>query len=475
MTRTSATTFALWTIVFAVLVMSNCSDPEQIDSDGGTNTKCAAGLKPMGPACVPIFDECMDDEVPMLGGGCKRVGVKECNGGWGIEGPPDWKCKPIGPPRKCLKGWEKVKGGWCEPTLPKTSCPGGTMEVIGNAACQPIGDCGNGSWGDIKTNSSTIYVDKNYKGANPSGTKSRPYLTIAAALDKASLGTQIAVAAGTYKENLIISLRVTLEGRCPQKVTIKGVSAPQATVQVLKIASGTILRGFTISGASTGLALPGPDVTVERMAVHGSGGCGIVVLHGGTLTVRDSLVAENRGSGIALFSSKAIVERTVVRDNYEGASDIFSGRGIVAQFGSGQSVPSELKVRDSLVTGNRDIGIIVFSSKVTIDRTVVRDTRERASNKRFGRGISIQIQSGHSLPSELTVRDSWISRNREVGIAIINSKATVERTVVQDTRERASDNMEGAGIKLWLDSSVSLPSDLKFLCDHVEGTPQTQR
>ena len=129
----------LMSAILALLVLSGCSDSESTSTDGGTN-KCAKGLKPMGPACVPIFDECKDDEVPMLGGGCKRVGVRECLGGWGLAGPPDWKCKPIGPPQKCLKGWAKVKGGWCEPILPKTKCPAGTMEKIGYATCQPIGD-----------------------------------------------------------------------------------------------------------------------------------------------------------------------------------------------------------------------------------------------------------------------------------------------------------------------------------------------
>ena len=145
------------TLLFFFVFTNGCNENGGAGTDGGAGTnKCAPGLKAMGPACVPIFDECKDDEVPMLGGGCKRVGVRECNGGWGIEGPPDWKCKPIGPPRTCLKGWEKVKRGWCEPILPKTKCPAGTMEKIGYATCQPIGDCGTGTWGNIKTNANTI-------------------------------------------------------------------------------------------------------------------------------------------------------------------------------------------------------------------------------------------------------------------------------------------------------------------------------
>ena len=32
----------------------------------------------------------VDDEIPALGGGCHRVGVRLCAGGLGLAGPPDW-------------------------------------------------------------------------------------------------------------------------------------------------------------------------------------------------------------------------------------------------------------------------------------------------------------------------------------------------------------------------------------------------
>jgi len=53
----------------------------------------------------------------------------------------------------CLPGWTRGKGGWCEPILPKGPCAKGTMEVIGEVACQPMGDCGSGTWGKIKIRS----------------------------------------------------------------------------------------------------------------------------------------------------------------------------------------------------------------------------------------------------------------------------------------------------------------------------------
>ena len=172
----------LWPALLALWALAACSDPPVVvgTPDAGTN-HCAPGLKPMGPACVPIFDTCQADEVPMLGGGCKRVGVRECPGKWSLAGPPLWQCKPIGPPRTCNPGWQNVQGGWCEPILPKVACGAGTMEVIGHAACQPIGDCGSGTWGKIKATANTIFVDQAYRGSG-NGSQSRPYATITAAL-----------------------------------------------------------------------------------------------------------------------------------------------------------------------------------------------------------------------------------------------------------------------------------------------------
>jgi len=164
----------------AALLFWGCSDTAEIAPDSGAPNHCPAGLKPAGAACIPDFDTCQADEVPLAGGGCKRVGVRECPGG--LAGPPDWTCKPIGPPKPCLKGWIPVKGGWCEPVLPAASCATGEMEVLGQSACRPVGDCGSGTWGNIITTASTIHVDKNHTGTGGQGTKTEPYKTIAEAI-----------------------------------------------------------------------------------------------------------------------------------------------------------------------------------------------------------------------------------------------------------------------------------------------------
>ena len=455
-------------VSIVMLALFGCSESGQSNSDdsGTTSNNCTPGLKPMGPACVPIFDECQDDEVPMLGGGCKRVGVKECLDGWGLAGPPDWTCKPIGPPRTCLKGWEKVAGGWCEPILPKTKCPVGTMEKIGFSTCQDIGDCGTGTWGKISA--ATIYVDQGHAGTGGKGTKAEPYKTIGEALKQAIAGDHIAVAAGTYIEQVVIQRKVTLEGRCAEMVTIK-VGIPQPAVEIKDWANGAVLRNMTITGIGMGMLISGVDVIVERVAVQGCNGWGVFVFSGGTLTLYDSLVAGNRTVGIMIESSKATIERSVVRETRERTSDMQGGLGIQALHEIGKNQGSELMLRDSLVAGNRYVGIFIASSKATVERSVVRDTQEQASDKQFGVGIRAHVETNRSEGSELVLRDSLVTGNRYVGISVASSKATVERSVVRDTREEAMDMTNGWGIQAHIGSGQTLPSELTLSDSLVAG------
>jgi hypothetical protein len=81
--------------------MSPATDAGADAQPDGRIGQCGPTLKPYGPACVPILDDCPGDQVSIPGGGCKRIGVEECEleGQTGLRGPPDWTCQPIGAPR----------------------------------------------------------------------------------------------------------------------------------------------------------------------------------------------------------------------------------------------------------------------------------------------------------------------------------------------------------------------------------------
>ena len=342
------------------------------------------------------------------------------------------------------------------------------MEKIGHATCQPIGDCGSGTWGNIKTTASTIYVDQGHRGAGGKGTKDAPFKTIGEALKQAAAGAHIAVASGTYLEQVSIVRKVKVEGRCSQQVIIDG-GIKNPTVEMKGWSTGGALGGVTITGAGVGVWINGVDVTLANVALLGCAMGGIQVEGSGTLTIRDSLVAKNRDAGIFLYSSSAILERSVVRDSREIAADSRFGVGIQLSVATGKTQPSQLTLRDSLVSGNRTLGISVFSSKLTMERSVVRDTLEQLSDKMVGSGIRAMIDIGQTAPSELIIRDSLIAGNRKVGLNLASTKATMERTVVRDTRARAKDGAYGIGINLLVQPQQNQPSLLTLRDSLVAG------
>jgi len=242
------------------------------------------------------------------------------------------------------------------------------MEKIGYATCQSLGDCGSGTWGNIKTTASTVYVDQSHAGAGGKGTKAEPFKTIGEALKQATAGDHIAVAAGTYYERVIIQRKITLEGRCAQMVTIKTVLAKPA-VEMKSWANGSVIRGLTITGAGLGLWLDGVSTTVEQVVVQGCQDGGIDVESGGTLTLRDSLVADNLTVGIFIYSSivssKATLERTVVRDTLKDGNGKY-GDAIVG------STKATLDVKDTMVERSARAGFLFVDSGGSVHRSLIR-------------------------------------------------------------------------------------------------------
>ena len=375
---------------------------------------CGDGFTSTGPTCVPLFSRCKQNEQALPGGGCKRVGA----------------------PTTCLKGWSPVKGGWCEPVLPVGECPRGSMAVIGKSSCQPILDCGSGKYGNIKTTAKTIYVDRQYARADADGSKDRPYQSIDEALSAAASGAHIAVAAGEYQEDLVVNKPVTIEGRCPRMVTVKGYKTDhQGTIQVT--ANNTVIRGLTVTGSHHGVVLyNATKVVVERCAIVDNADPGLGAEKKSGVTLRHSLVARNHKVGVGASDSSTItVESCDIRDTKDKQ---FQGKTVA----DGLSIHgSEFIVVDSLISDNgADAGIFINTSQGKILRSVIRRTRDRTTETGFtSSGVWAQA-------ADVIIQDTLIADNRPVGIIATESKLVLERSVIRDTRPGSKDRELGIGI-----------------------------
>lgn len=408
------------------------------------------------PAPPQLPPSCAEHELALPDGSCIRPGVL---------------------PDGCGEGFVHDGAYGCEPILPAEPCPPGQMAVPGDDTCRSVMACGPGKWGDLPVDATTQYVDGAYSGGDSDGSENRPWPTIGQAVSAAAPGALIAVAAGSYPENLYISGKaVRLWGVCPEQVTIEGTGSaigpcPLATVCIADRAHGTEVGGVGILGPGMGITLSGSQgVIVDRVWVHDTGTRGIGVESTLALTsieIRGSLIEQSHEGGMIVSGSDAMVDRSVLRYGLPRIPDQRLGRGITIQrlcwqtSGGWQCAPTRasLVVTRSLVEQNHAAGIQVMSSDATIDSSVVRTTLPRASDQRYGMGVNVQYscletpagpECDPATRASAHISRSLIEQNHRAGISVVASDAVLDDLVVRGNLPRALDQIGGRGMDVQL-------------------------
>ena len=106
----------------------------------------------------------------------------------------------------------------CGTDTPLTCAEG---ELLDGEQCVPDA-CGTGTWGDLETGGDTLYVDASAEDGGD-GSMESPFTVIQEGLDAQGRKGMVAVAAGTYVENLKVHgdhSGMHLAGRCMELVTI---------------------------------------------------------------------------------------------------------------------------------------------------------------------------------------------------------------------------------------------------------------
>jgi len=415
---------------------------------------CGCGGEETEPTTTSTApDDCPAPSRVTSDGRCLEPGVQDDGSPAGTLGLDDGSCRPAGIPAElCGDGFEP-SGDRCEPILPPDACGPGLMAVPGEVTCRAVMPCGAGTWGDLPVDGGTEYVDGAYAGGDSDGSAAKPWMTIADAVGVAAPGALIAVAEGSYVEDVVIVGKpVRLWGLCPEKAAITGTSADHAALQVLNGADGTEVGGVAVTGPAGGLEITGSqDVLVDRIWVHDTEGIGVEVtdrLGPTSAVLRASLVEAVRELGVRSAGADVTVEAAVVRGTLPRASDQELGRGINARAGEETGAPTILTLRASVIERNREVGVLVSGSDAVVEGAVVRDTLPRASDQTVGVGISAQDRVSTGARSTLVLRTSMIEDNHHVGVAVTGSDATIEATVVRDTQPEASSQVSGYGLHL---------------------------
>jgi hypothetical protein len=155
-----------------------------------------------------------------------------------------------------------------------------------------------------------------------------------------------------------------------------------------------------------------------------------------SVTTRRTLIERSRHLGIAVMGAKAVLESTVVRETLPRESDGGFGVGLyVATWRPGER--ADVSIASSLFEKNRGGGIELWGSHLSLSSSTVRGNVAGGVG-REGRGISLAIDEGTGDVADASVVDSLIDDNGDVGVVVFGSAHTMERSRVRRTRRGLS-------------------------------------
>lgn len=294
------------------------------------------------------------------------------------------------------------------------------------------------------------------------------YTTVQAAVNGASAGDTISLAAETFAETVTVDRDLTIQGAGTAASVIDGGAA--GTVLTVQAGTTVTLTSLTIrNGRTTGngggilndgtLVASNLLVTANVAATNAvSSGGGIYST--GSLTLTDSTVSGNEaqagGGGIDVLgaSATAQIDNVTITNNavHEGTTDFRGGGGIKVGGGQATISRSDIGGNTTQFTGG---GVAVLGSGATV---TISDSWVHGNTSRLGGGI-VSEQYGH-----LSISGSTISGNTATGGAtaigggiLAQAPVSIENsTVAGNTAQSSGTNDTGGGILA--QSTVTLDS-----------------
>lgn len=313
---------------------------------------CAGDFVDDDGLCRPALERCAPGTIPKHDEGCVAVGLPGC-------------------------AEEFMEDGVCRPSM--TKCPQGTL-ALPQRGCLSIDGpdgCGAAPWGDLADAPGDVYVDPSYEGGDSTGSRERPFTTIAEAIQTVQGGGRVILAEGDYDEPVEITKQIELVGRCTSKVTIRGAQrhadGEESTIWIHDV-EGAGVRGVSVVSSGVGLFVQGARASAQNLRVTGTHGSGVLVaLAGAHLDLSHSFVQATR----AEQDEDDVWTNVLV---YDGASAklvenaLIDGNINLRVHSAEQEVIAEGNLLESLwaqAEANEDIGVFVDAGVLRLDASAL--------------------------------------------------------------------------------------------------------
>jgi hypothetical protein len=339
-----------------------------------------------GPPCAP-------GELLLDDGSCRAAGLPPDLPPPGPTHPPEAGV----PEDACHEGFVHDGEGGCAAIIPAAPCASGLIAVPGDTVCREIAPCGNAPWGDIPLEAGAEFVNAAFVGTSD-GSELAPWKTVQEAVNAAAAGDMIAIAAGSYPENVVITQPVRMWGRCPALVEVVGATG--RTIEVS--AGGTEIHTLAVTGVDRGLYVLAPGGAIlDRLWIHDLGHNGIGLLAGTDATsITGTLVERATRVGVYMEAAFGAFEHGEVRETIPFMPEGSGGVGIQL-VADARGVSSNGTVSRSYVHQNKNAGVVVVDGRVEVTGTLIADTAPALAQDRLGVGLAA-VGNGPLAEAELT-------------------------------------------------------------------------
>lgn len=354
--------------------------------------------------------------------------------------------------------------------------------------------CGQAPWGNIED--AAVWVDAAAETGGD-GNIDAPFQTISEGIEAASAlgGGRVAVAAGSYRENIDLRIRgagVEIVGRCRELVEILGdeedVAERDPVVDVFsRVAGATFgLQDLTLAGDYIGLRLDGGVLTASRVAIARAGAIGVVVAGSNAVLVADDL----RVSGV---ESVRGTEGPCGVGVFEGATFEVQGLEVEDSTGIGLlSSDSTTSARGCLLralgaSGRSDAaGVIVQGGELTLSDCEIEDVEGYALGAAYGaalrvsdttvtglgeRGAEERGQCAYIDNSTFVLEQATLQSCSLTALWAVDSDLTMREVEVRDacTTCLGLEDLDLEGVGVLLSDSTALIEDTDLIDDEEGG------